>query len=344
MITKTDHMEEVSLEAGDIKKLRRQFLPMLIFPVAAGAIFYFIFNFVISDFGDSFSEGGVFVYIFILFGLFFFGIIAYIIWSYAADLKKGIKQRITGVVTDKNLYIKRTTSTGAGRRNGSSTKTTKYYYVFIDNIKYTMDYRSYNNVTVGDTIRYDRAPKSGLTLDIQILEDAETPQIIEAKAIDLSYLQTKIEPVELTAEDLRAMKRSMLTSMRRKFAWMVPSLLIIFSLVSAGLSGLLIFLFPIVIIAGVQFYKIIRYFLNYQRNKSNGMKHGETAIVTDKVTVTSNRASERYQVNTSIGGISVNKSAYDVLNNNDRVIIWRPAFGRNKLSVVTMDKNEYYLS
>lgn len=334
------HTEELAMESQDLKKLQRQLIPILLFPFLVAGFFFLVFTFVFNKMGDGMMADGIVKYVMIGFGIFFMAIIGYMVWSYFYDIRKGIKYRITGLVTDKKLSITRTQSGGKNK----STKTTRHYYIFIDDVKYNMDYSGYNKVKVGDQIKMDKAPKSGLTLLLEVLEESTTPETKKEAAADLSYLKTKMEPIPFTETDFERLKNQYKNQVKSKFLWTFPMLFIIFSLVASGMSALLVFLFPIVIIPCFQFYKIIRLTLRYFKNKAESYKQGTTALVDDKVTISSNRSATKYQVDTTAGNLAVPENAYRNLSKNDKIIIFKPIHGKDPLSVVTMDQEEYYLN
>src|SRR5690606_37269505 len=60
------------------------------------------------------------LYMLVGFSVFFFGIIAYMIWGYAIDLRSGFKYRIEGKITDKELRVHTSTSHSSGGKTSSS--------------------------------------------------------------------------------------------------------------------------------------------------------------------------------------------------------------------------------
>ncbi|MEL6559293.1 MAG: hypothetical protein AAFQ94_13975, partial [Bacteroidota bacterium] len=149
MEKQANHQVQLPLEPQDIKKLRKQLIPVLIFPFFVVGIFYLIFTFVFKN-ADGFLANGIALYVMIGFGIFFLGIIAYIAWAFFYDIRVGVKNRITGLVTDRQLNIN--TSHRTTSNSKSSTRTTRHYYVFIDDIKYKVGFDTYNSVKTGDRI------------------------------------------------------------------------------------------------------------------------------------------------------------------------------------------------
>lgn len=341
MEKQANHQVKLPLEPQDIKKLRKQVIPVLVFPFLVVGVFYLIFTFVFKNVGDGFMADGIAFYVMIGFGIFFLGIIAYIAWAFFYDIRKGIKYRITGSVTDRQVDIN--TSHRTTSNSNSSTRTTRHYYIFIDGTKYKVNFDTYSNVKTGDRVQLDRAPKSALTLRLEILEPAITENYEEEVRQKQNFIETKIDPVPLTNLDLKHLKNQLLKFMGKRLLWNSPLLFIIFSLIATEMAALLLFVFPVVIIVAYQFYRVVRAVVRYFKNKSEGYKQGITAIVEDKLTVTSNRTATKYKVEASGYKLTVPKEAYQKLAKNDKIIIFKPFYGKEPLSLVTMDQDEYYL-
>lgn len=333
--------EELPLEAEDIKKLKRNMVPVLIFPFAVIALFYFMGNYVLTDMGDSFAESG-FQWIVILFGLIFMGIVGYMIWSQVTDLRRGVKERIEGLVTDKRLNIHTTQGSGS-TRGGRKTKTTRDYYIYLEGVEYKMDYKFYNQIKTGERIVFERTPRSGFVFNLEKLTEQDEAIAQEEQRIETKYLNTQIGEVPLNQEDLKAMERAFKADMKRKVTWMIPFLFIIFSFITSGYWGLLVFLFPLVIVPVVQVVGLIRRWTQYSQSKTYGQKQGTTALVEDKLTITSNRSSNKSNVRTSWGTLSVSPRIYDELHTGDKIVIYKTKFSKRPLSIVTLDQQEYYL-
>ncbi|MEL7147868.1 MAG: hypothetical protein AAFO69_15955 [Bacteroidota bacterium] len=341
MSNKQKHQTAIPLEPEDLKKLRKQLIPVLIFPFLAGGVFFLIFTFVFKNKTDGLAADGIVLWVMIAFALFFAGILGYMIWSFVYDIRQGIKHRITGVVTDKQMDVQ--TSQKSTGRHGSSTRTTRSYYVFIDQIRYKMDYSAYGKVKVGDHIELEKAPKSGVTLKLEVLTPAETQETRNEEAVGRSFLNTKLEPVPLTEADIKHLKKQYFQFVQKRVLWNLPLIMIVGSLVASGLQGLLLFLFPIPIILGYAFFRIIRATSRYFRNKSEGHKFGVTAMVEDKITVTGNRTSTQYKIKSTAGTFPTNQSLYEKLSKNDKLVVFKPMFGITMLSVTTMDQQEFYV-
>ncbi|MEL6559292.1 MAG: hypothetical protein AAFQ94_13970, partial [Bacteroidota bacterium] len=192
-------------------------------------------------------------------------------------------------------------------------------------------------------IQLDRAPKSSFTLQIEILQPAKAENYQEEIRQKQNFIETKIDPVPLTTSDHKHLKSQLLKFTGRRVLWNSPLVFIIFSLIATEMAALLLFIFPVVIIVAYQFYRVVRNVVRYFKNKSEGHKRGITAVVEDKLTITSNRTATKYKVEASGHTLTVSEEAYQRLAKNDKIIIFKPFFGKEPLSLVTMDQNEYYL-
>ena len=128
------------LSLQDRKKLKRQYVYIIVFGAFVGAIFFFIYNFVLS----TGQMGNIPVFVFTAFALIFALFISYFFWSTYTDLKKGIKHCYTGIVTDKRIN-KHTSSSArhnssGSHRNGSSRKNTQtHYYITIEDKQHSIN-------------------------------------------------------------------------------------------------------------------------------------------------------------------------------------------------------------
>lgn len=334
--------EELPLSSEDISKLRKQVLPILLFPIAFAVIVYFMFSFVLND-TEGMGLDGVFTYVIIGFGLFFLGIIGYMVWSIATDLNRGIKYRITGLVTNKRLDINTSNSSVGSGRHGSRTKTTRSYYVYLGDEEFKMDFLEYNRVKVGDRVVMEKAPKSTLTLSLKTIETRKVEEVEEDERVEQQFIDAEIQELKFSEKDSEALKRAYQTDLKRKVTWMLPFLFIVGSFLLSDYWSLLIFLFPLVIIPIVQLIKLINRVKNYAKDKAYGHKIGVTAVVEDKLTITSNRASGKNLLKTSWKSINVSPVIYDKLNQGDKIIIFKPKYSKNPMSLMGLDRQELYL-
>ena len=340
--------EILALDPADLQKLKRQLIPILAFPFIVIGMFSLFFYFFFNG-NNSITSDRIGQYMMIGFGVFFFAIIGYMIWSATIDIKRGVKFRITGLVTDKRLDVHTSTShsVGGGRTGSgsSSSRTTRRYFVYIDNEEYALDYKHYSMVKVGQSIVLDLAPKSNFTLNLDITSQVEENEaaVKEQVATDRKFLESTFEEVRFSDQDFEALKRAYKADLRSRMVWLAPILLIDIGLIANGLWGILVLLFPLIIIPVYQLIKLAKTYFRYQNNKLHAHKKGVTAIVEDKSTFTSNRAGSSNNIRTTQGLLKVNSVMYDKLSIGDKIIIFKPKEGKNPLSLMTLDKQEYYL-
>ena len=81
----------------------------------------------------------------------------------------------------------------------------------------------------------------------------------------------------------------------------------------------------------------------YIRNKGYAHKRGVTALVEDKLTVTGNRRRGVNKVITTKGTLPVSTVLYDQLSVGENIIIFFPKYGKQPLSIMKLNKEEFYL-
>ncbi|MFK7748033.1 MAG: hypothetical protein AB8B65_06570 [Kordia sp.] len=293
-------------------------------------IFSAIYFFVLRDFhkeDDGF--GYIPIVMFGLFSLFFIGIIAYMISIFVTDLNAGIKDCFEGIIEDKRLDIKQSTSRagGSGIRGsrGRKTSTKRYYYITIDGIEHKIDYTMYMNVKVGDTVYFEIAPKSHVILFYEVLESAPSisSAIIE-RSEKRSYPDSKVRQAPLTQKDKNTIRTFYDTKMRSRL--LVVGLLgvIIFGLIYNGLIIIVIFMFPIPLIACTQLYKAILLYFNFKKSVDHGRKLLTNTQVTDKLFTTISNNKGKHQKNTittSYKVMLVPESIYQNIKIGDEIIV-----------------------
>ncbi|MDY0090904.1 MAG: hypothetical protein RBR78_11140 [Flavobacteriaceae bacterium] len=333
--------EKLPLNEQDIKKLRKYLLPTILFPVVVIGMFYAFFSIFFKDTG--FFQDKIGLYMLVGFSVFFFGIIAWMIWGYAIDLRRGFKYRIEGIITDKELRVHTSTSHSSGSKTGSantSSSTTRHYSVYIDGVQYSIEQEHYGKLKVGAAIIIEKAPKSHLTLFLEVGKTDELPpeKSIEADDDKRKFLSSTPRKVYFTQDDFKALKRGFWG--KAKFRLIVISAMAFFVVpfMVGDLSIMLVFLFPLMLIAVYQFWKFNKEWRLYYRNKQYAYKEGIPAIVQDKSKY--NRSS---YVKTSQGTIKVNEELYRKLNVGDKIILYKPAKGKQILSVTTADNKEIYV-
>ena len=339
--------EKLPLNGQDITKLRKHLLPTLLFPFVAAGMFYAFFAIFFKDAGAAFLQKNTSIYMLVGFSVLFFGIIAYMIWGYAIDLRRGFKYRIEGKITDKMLSVYTSTSHSSNNKTGgssSSSSTSRHYYVAIDGVEYSIESQHYGKLKVGASITMEKAPKSNVTLCLEVKQVNDLPleKSIEADDDDRNFLSNTPRKVYFTQDDFRVLKRGFLAQAKFRLIWFLPPMLITLSLVASGMQAFLVFLFPLVLIPGYQLWKFSREFRQYNRNKQYAFKQGIPAVVEDKSKYSHNGKSSNH-VRTSQGYIKVNDQLYEKLNPGDQVILFKPAGGKQLLSVTTATGEELFL-
>nr|WP_321411139.1 hypothetical protein [uncultured Allomuricauda sp.] len=333
--------ERLPLSSADIKKLRQQLFAMLLFPVVVIGMFLLVVSFVFKDFKNSFVGDTVVIYVVIGFCLLFFGIIAYMIGTIAIDLRRGIKYRISGKITDKRLNIQ---TTGGGESGaGGKRRTTRHYYLYVDGEEFSVDYKEYTKVRVGMQVVMDRAPKSQRILGLETLPHSDAEVVLPSNSERERFLEKRIPHTRYTQKDVEALKRIWHAVLKRRLFIAAPFVSMVVFLLISGLWGFAVFLFPLWVVPLYQFYKLFKTHRNYRRDKFSAHKKGVTVLVKDKLTITSNRRSNSNRVRTTDGMLVVNTVLYDKLSVGDGVTIFKTQFGNVPISLRTMNQEEFYL-
>ena len=337
--------EKLPLNEQDIKKLWKHLLPTVLFPFLAAGMFYAFFS--ISSKGGNFLQDGISLYMLVGFSVFFFGVIAYMIWGYAIDLRSGFKYRIAGKITDKKLSVHTSTTHSSGGKTGtssSSSSTTRHYYVDIDGMQYSIEGNHYGKLQVGAPIVIEKAPKSNLTLFLEVGNADELPlgKSTEADDDKRKFLSSTPIKVYFTQDDFNALKRGFGAQVKFRLIWFLPIMLIALSFVASGMQVFLVFLFPLVFVPAYQLWKFSRELKQYNSSKQFAYKVGIPAIVQDKSNYSHN-SSRSNHVRTSQGTITVNDQLYGKLNVGDKIILYKPGKGKQVLSVITAANEEIYV-
>ncbi|MGH1386798.1 hypothetical protein [Kordia sp.] len=324
----------------DRKKIKKKLWFMAALVLCFIGIFSAIYFFALRD---SFQETDGFGYIpliiFGVFGLFFIGVIAYMISIFVTDLSAGVKDCFEGIIEDKRLDIKqstsRTGSSGVRSSSGRKTNTKRYYYITIDGIEHKIEYAMYRNVKVGDTVYFEIAPKSHVILFYEVLKSAAS---ISSSVIDRSkrsnYPDSRIRQAPLTRKDKNAIRAFYDTKMRSRL--FVAGLLgaVVFGLIYNGLLIFVLFLFPIPIIVLVQVYKAVVLYFNFKKSIDSGRKQLISTEVTDKLFTTISNSKGKHEKNTittSYKVISVPENVYQDINIGDEIIVHEASH----LSIIT---------
>ena len=337
--------EKLPLNEQDINKIRNHLIPILVFPFLAVGMFYGFYSLFWSD--SQFLQDKTGQYMLIGFSVFFFGIITYMISTTVIDLRRCFKHRITGKITDKKLDVRTSTTHSSNGKTGSSSShssTSRHYYVYIDDVQYSIEQQYYGKLKVGNDVIMEKAPKSNITLLLEVT-DANEISLVQSTETDddnKQFLNSIPKKVPFKQEDFKALKRGFMAKQKIRVMWFLPTVLIALLLVWNGMQAFLVFLFPLVLIPAYQLWKFTRELSQYNSNKQYAYKEGIPAIVEDKSKYAYNgRASNN--VKTTQGYLKVNNQLYEKLNPGDTVTLFKPAKGKQVLSVLTVDKEELYL-
>lgn len=341
MNSKSTMKEKLPLNEQDIKKLRKYLLPTILFPVVVIGMFYAFFSIFFKDTG--FFQDKIGLYMLVGFSVFFFGIIAYMIWGYAIDLRSGFKYRIEGKITDKELRVS-TSRTNNSKTGSSSTTTSRYYYVDIDGVRYSIESQHFGKLKVGNEVTMEKAPKSNVTLLLEVRENDELPPEKSAEADNdkRSFLSSTPKNIPFNQNDFKALKKGFMAKAKLRLMWFLPPLSIAVLLILNGMQAFLVFLFPLVLIPAYQLWKFMREFLQYNRNKQYAYKEGIPAIVEDKSKYSYNGKVSN-NVRTTQGNLKVHTQLYEHLNTGDKIILFKPATGKQIISVQTINNEDFYV-
>ncbi len=318
------------LTHSDRKKIRNKIWLTASFILFVIAIFGCIYFFVLRDFSKNDDDFGYIpMVIFGIFALFFVGVIGYMISIFIKDLKVGVKNCYEGIIEDKRLNIKKTTSNKAsvGTRGGRSsrTNTKRYFYMTVNGEEHKIEYPVYASIKVGDTIYFEVAPTSNVMLTYKILE-SESDKVVRntPKIHPKEYPNSRIRQAPLTREDKENVYGYYTVALRKRLTIIVFMALPILGLMYVDLLGLIVFLFPIPIILVYQLYKISMLYVNYKKSIHNGRKDVIETHITDKLftTISNNgRKSNTYKLVTTYKTIAVPETIYGNFNTSDEITV-----------------------
>ena len=311
---------------SDRNLLRKKVGFMGIFVIASIAIFTFIYSFVLENFSENDGFGYIPFVMFGIFGLFFAGIIGYMVWIFVYDLKNGVKNCFEGIIDDKRLNVKHTSSMRSGvGKAGRKTSTKRSYYIIIAETKHEIDHGMYTNVNAGDHVYFEVAPKSNVILSYKVLEKVvqqSTRQITRYR--EGKYPDSKIRQTALTAKDkdiLKGLQKLQLKSRLRTVALLgLP----IFGLLFSGLGSLLIFIFPLPLFFIFQLYKLLKFYLKHKKSENIRRKNLIETQVTDKsfTTISHNgNTRQKYMLKTTYTPIVVPEIIYEKVEAGDEIIL-----------------------
>lgn len=324
--------EKLPLTATDIRKLRKNLLGIVAFPFLAAGLFYGFFSLFFDN--NSFFHDTTSRFMLIGFSLFFFFIIAYMASVFIIDLRRGYKFRIEGIITDKKQTV-HTSRTTTNRSGSSRSNTTRHYYVFIDDVQYPIEQENYHKLQVGQQVVLEKAPRSNLTL---LLELSTQLAIIPTR----KQIHPKLEKTAFGPEDFIALKKRISATVKSRLLWLLPTLLMVLSLVRNGMQVFLVFLFPLVMIPAYQAWKIIQALKQYKSNKQYAYKEAIQAVIEDKSKYTHNGTISNH-ILTSQGHLKVDHVVYEKMKVGDELLLFRPAKGKQVLSILTANNEEIYL-
>ena len=306
-MTSQNIYEVKPLSQQDRKKLKRQYVYVITFGAFVGAIFFFIYNFVLS----SSEMGNIPVLVFASFALIFTLFISYFFWGIYLDLKKGIKYCYTGIVTDKRIDKHTTSSAQHNRaagshRNGSSRKNTQtHYYITIENKQHSVNYKQFSQVKINDKVYLEVSPKKKEVLAFNVLEkNIETTESYNSTIRKQNFDNIE-KSLPMRENDIELVKKIFFKKTRKN----------------------LIFLIPLIIAFVYYSFKFFIQINQYAKFKRNGyLKSLNKVKVIDKLKTTSNTKSTAFQIKTSNGVINVSEHIYNKVQAHQNLLLHKATF------------------
>ncbi|WP_167343170.1 hypothetical protein [Nonlabens sp. SY33080] len=309
--------QEAPLSQQDKRTLRFGIIGFVVVPILFGAFIFFGFSWVQGK--PLFSqEIAMPEYMVIAFMSIIILLCTVMLWKKVIDFRAGIKHVYTGVLQDKRKSITRTQSSGSGRNGRSSSKTTITYYLKLNNAEFQVSAAQYSKGQVGDVIQLEQVPTSKVILNVTVIEPTKTNE--EDSRFSTKYTAAFIPKiVSLNATDQQALRKAWYTKLRKAVLISIVPLFIIISLISSGLSGLLLFLFPLPIIVGWQLFSLIKWYSKYRRVLSSNNKTVTRSQVIDKFSSSSNGSRTTHYIQINEKSITVPVDVYQQLNGGDSV-------------------------
>jgi len=306
-MTSQNIYEVKPLSQQDRKKLKRQYVYVITFGAFVGAIFFFIYNFVLS----SSEMGNIPVLVFASFALIFTLFISYFFWGIYLDLKKGIKYCYTGIVTDKRIDKHTTSSAQHNRaagshRNGSSRKNTQtHYYITIEDKQHSVNYKQFSQVKINDKVYLEVSPKKKEVLAFNVLEkNTETTESYNSTIRKQNFDNIE-KSLPMRENDIELVKKIFFKKTRKN----------------------LIFLIPLIIAFVYYSFKFFIQINQYAKFKRNGyLKSLNKVKVIDKLKTTSNTKSTAFQIKTSNGVINVSEHIYNKVQAHQNLLLHKATF------------------
>ncbi|WP_027879582.1 hypothetical protein [Mesoflavibacter zeaxanthinifaciens] len=312
------------LSVKDRKKLKRQYVYLIAFGVFVGAIFFVIYNSVLS----TDKMGKIPVFVFSVFALIFSIFISYFFWSTYIDLKKGIKHCYTGIVTDKRIN-KHTSSSArhnssGSHRNGSSRKNTQtHYYITIEDKQHSINYKQFSQVKINDKVNLEVSPKKKEVLAFNVLEkNTETTESYNSTIRKQNFDNIE-KSLPLREKEIELVKKIFFKKTRKNLIYLIPITVLLFVL----WKGLFIFLMPLIFAFVYYSIKVLIQINQYAKFKRNGyLKTINRVEVIDKLKTTSNRHSTAFQIKTSNGIINVSEHIYNKVQAHQNLLLHKATF------------------
>src|SRR5690606_36983845 len=118
----------------------------------------------------------------------------------------------------------------------------------------------YGKVKVGNRVVLEKAPKSHLTLLLEVDDADGLSSVLPTEADDSNsqFLDGTPKKAYFKQEDFKALKRGFMAKQKIRLMWFLPTTLIALSLVWNGMQAFLVFLFPLVLIPAYQLWKFVR--------------------------------------------------------------------------------------
>ncbi|MGS2727345.1 hypothetical protein ACU8DI_12110 [Psychroserpens sp. BH13MA-6] len=326
------------LSSIDRKKLSQQYIYALAFLIVVGAIFIFIYKYVLTP--SHFTS--IPIVVFSLFGLVFSAVISYIIWTTFLDFKKGIKYCYTGFITDKHISKHFSSSKRFNAKSGNSfrrTSTKTYYGLSIDNTEFSVSYVEYNKAEVGNKIYLELSPKKKEILAFTILEKNQESNITHFKEIYSIPNQIQHSTQFLNKEEIELVKRIFFKKLRTQLIFIVAYFLLLILL----WQGIFIFLVPVIVVsiyASVKLLILLNQYTKFSRNVKR--KQLKTVQVLDKFKASSNRSRTLYRLVTNFGNVDVSKKIYNKVQTNHSIQLHTESV-MNILVAVSFNSSHFYV-
>lgn len=311
---KQQDFEIKALTSRDRKKLQSQIWLTLVFLGVAAAIFWFIFNTILS------SAEGIKMEFYFVFGLIasvFIGIVLYMFWSTYIDLKRGEKYCYTGIVTNKRVdtqVSKTTRHNYKGGQTSSRTSTRKYYYLTLNDYEHSVSYNEYSQVNTGDEVALEVSPKKREVLQFEVLTKSQQVQqeVDEVNDYKSAFIKS-FKKQAARSQDVEMVKKLFQKKLKNRLWFLAFPAFLILLLWQTPTGIFLLFMLPLFIFILVQAIKLLKLLNKNAKFKSYKTKQVVTTQVLDKFTATSNRSATKNQLMTDMGSLEVSLEIYNLI-------------------------------